>query len=144
MAIAIVIHPGCAGRKLIRTPQTGGFSYISESAVSVVMEEMALAKGADENVVVAIVVIVADCNPHAKHGDGKPGLLGYVSERAVVVVVIKLESGSISGPGVAGPIFSVHQKNVRITIVVVINEGSSRPHSLWEVFLAESAVIVDE
>ena len=43
-AVAVVIHPGGAGGKFIRSPEPRGFGHICEGAVAIVVEEMALAE----------------------------------------------------------------------------------------------------
>ena len=54
-----------------------------------------------KEVVVAVVVVVADGDAHAVHGDGEAGLLGDVGKGAVVVVVV--EDGRGDAAGMAGP-----------------------------------------
>ncbi len=66
----------------------------------------------------------------------------YVRERAVMIVVIEL--GRRVFLNVARPVHAVYKKNVRPAVVVVVNEGHSRPHCLGEKFLPESAVVVDK
>src|SRR5277367_4405757 len=95
-AIAIVIHPGCAGGKFIRPPQSSSLGHISEGAVAVVVEEMVLAGSGNEQIVVAVVVVVAYRNAKPKHWDIESGLVSHVGKCAVMVVVIKLEGSDRS------------------------------------------------
>src|SRR5258707_4558333 len=51
----------------------------------------------------------------------------YVGEGSIAIVAVELW-GRGSGVSVPGPVFAIHQKNVGITVVVVINEGAARSH----------------
>src|SRR5437899_1139219 len=74
--------------------------------------------------------------------DVESGLMGYVGEGAVMVVVIELGRGVLLG--VAGPVHAVYKKNVRPAVIVVVNEGDAGSHSFRQEFLAERAIVVDE
>src|SRR6267154_2543155 len=97
---------------------------------------MALAVGSDEK------VVVADGNTQSKHLDVEPGLMGYVGEGAVMIVVIELGRGVLLG--VAGPVHAVYKKNVRPAVIVVIDESDAGSHGFRQEFLAERAIVVNE
>ena len=59
------------------------------------------------------------------------------------VVVVELQRGR-AGVRVAGKILSVDENDVRVAVVVVIDEGAARPHGLRQPFLSEGAVVVGE
>ena len=59
-AVAIVVNPSSAGREFVRTPHAGGLCHLGKGAVSVVVKQMALAERSDEDIVEAVVVVVAD------------------------------------------------------------------------------------
>jgi len=103
---------------------------------------MALAVGCYEKIVVAVVVVVADGNTESKHLDVESGLVRYIGESTVVIVVIKLGRGVLLG--VAGPVHAVYEKNIRPAVIVVVNEGDAGSHSFWQEFLAERAIVVNE
>src|SRR5947209_3427035 len=73
-AVAIVIDPGGAGRKLVRSPESRGLGDVGESAVAIVVEEMVLADGGNENVVEAVVVIIADGDAQSEEGNAEARL----------------------------------------------------------------------
>src|SRR5215469_7286250 len=91
LAITVIVHPGGAGGKLIDSPQTGFFSNVSECAVSVVVEQMALADGRDENVVKAIVVVISNGYSQPIEANSQSGTRSHVCKRAIAIVVIELE-----------------------------------------------------
>src|SRR5581483_1583818 len=62
-AVAVVIHPGSTGGKFIRTPKAGCLGYVAECAVAVVVKQMTLPKRGNKNVVVSVIVIIANCYP---------------------------------------------------------------------------------
>src|ERR1700716_4191260 len=65
-AVAIVVDPGGSGRKLVRAPESRGLGDVCESSVAIVVEEMALTDGGNENVVEAVVVVVPDGDAESK------------------------------------------------------------------------------
>ncbi len=107
-AVAIIIDPGGAGREFVRSPQSRGLGHIGEGAVAVVVEEMALAERGDEEVVEAVVIVIADGNSQAEHGNGEPGFASDIGESAVVIVVVELQRGcgALACPGQSCPLTS--------------------------------------
>ena len=106
------------------------------------MKEPALPEGTDEDIIVAIVVVVADRDTQSEYGDGESSFAGHVGESTVAVVVIELERGN--GALVARPVFAIHDQDIGIAVVVIINKGTAWAHSFWKPFLAERAIVVDE
>jgi hypothetical protein len=47
-------------------------------------------------------------------------------------------------PKMAGPVHSIHQKDVLPAVTVEVNEGNTRPHCLRQIFLSERACVVDK
>src|ERR1700722_19260409 len=43
-----------------------------------------------------------------------------------------------------GPVLAIHQQNVRVPVIVVINKRAARPHSLRQPLLSEGAIVVRE
>src|SRR5438477_9174399 len=64
-AIAIIVNPGGAGGKLIDTPQASLLGHISERAIVVVMEQMALTHCGNKNIVKAIIIVIANGHTQA-------------------------------------------------------------------------------
>ena len=72
-------------------------------AVAVVVKQMALAERGDEDVVVAVVVVIADGDAESEHGTARPALRGHIGESSVVIVVIELGRGGRHWGGRASP-----------------------------------------
>src|SRR3989475_8047128 len=142
LAVAIVIYPGCAGGKFIWTPQACSLRDFRECTVPVVIKKMTLPQRTEEQIVVAVVVVIADSNTQAKHGDSQARLSRHVGECAVVIVAIKLGRGSDAL--VTRPIFTIHQQNVWPAVIVKIDEGAARTHGFRQIFFSESAVVVNK
>src|SRR5215470_9701304 len=113
-AITVVVDPGSAGREFIRSPHAGDLRHIGEGAISIVVEEMALAEAGNEKIVEAVVIVVANCYAEAVHRYREAGFAGYVRERAVVVIVVQLWRCR-SRVGVSREILAVDQEDVGIT-----------------------------
>src|SRR5450631_1168676 len=103
---------------------------------------MTLAECSDENIVVPIIVIIADGNSKAEHGDSETSFSSHVGKCAVVIIVIKLRSSLRSW--MSGPILAIHQQDVRPAVIVVINKCAAGPHGFRKIFLSESAIVVNE
>src|SRR5690348_17307095 len=103
---------------------------------------MALTHSTNKEVVVAVVVVIADSDAHPEHWDRKPDLAGHVGERAIVIVVIKLRRGRRTG--MSGPVFAVDDQDVGPAVVIVVNEGAARPHGLGQILLSKRAIVVSE
>ncbi len=106
------------------------------------MKKVALAVGGNKEIVVAVVVEVADGHTHAKHFHLQARFVSHVRERAVMIVVIEL--GRRAFLDVAGPVHAVHEKNVWPAVIVVVNDGHTRSHGFGKKFLPEGAIVVDE
>ena len=108
LAVPVVVHPRRAGGKFIRVPTSRGLGHIGERPVTIVVKEMALSERGDEEIVVSVVVVVADRRAEAKHRNRQSGLARHVREGAVVIVVIELQRGRrASGcPGQSSPLTS--------------------------------------
>ena len=142
MAIFVVIHPGGAGAEFVRALQSRFLRHIGKCAVAIVVKQMALSVGGDKEVIVAIVIVIADSHAHAVQLHVQTSFVGHIGERAIVIVVIELECRVLAN--VAGPAHAVDEENVGPAVVVVIDEGDARAHRFREIFFAEGAVVVDE
>ena len=142
-AVAIVINPGSAGRKFIRTPHPGRLGHLGKGSVSVVVKEMALAECGNEDIIEAIVVVVTYRNSKSENRNSKPGAASHIGERAVVIIVIKLGRRR-AGVRMSGEVCPVDQQDVRVTIIVVVNEGAAWTHGFGEPLLTERTVVVRE
>ena len=101
MAVAIVIEPGAARAPADLLVVDAGFARdIGERAVAVVVKQNVVSPEAAEQIVPAIVVVVADADAGLPAGARQSGFFGDVGERAVAIVFVKMRSGSLAG----GPI----------------------------------------
>ena len=103
---------------------------------------MVAVEGGDVDVVVAVVVVVADGAAHAVHLDVEAGLTRYVGKSSVVVVVV--ERGVGLARAVAGPVHGIDEENVLPAVVVVVDEADAAAHGFRQIFLAEGAAVVLE
>src|SRR5207248_6864542 len=101
-----------------------------------------LAHGGDKEIVVAIVVVVADSHAHAEHWNGESGFASHICERAVVIVVIKLWGGRRAG--MLRPVLAIYDQDVGPAIIVIINKCAAWAHGFRQIFLPEGAVVMNE
>src|SRR5271169_422926 len=90
MAVFVVVDPGAAGVPACfgaRLEEAGTLGDVGEGAVAVVVIENVLAVVGDEEVVEAVVVVVADAAGLSPAGaDVEAGTFGYIGEGAVAIV----------------------------------------------------------
>jgi hypothetical protein len=141
-AVFIKIDPGSAGAEFLRTVEAGFLRDIGEGTVAVVMEEVALAVRCNKEIVEAVVVKITHGGSHTKNIDVEAGFVRDIGERAVVIVVVELRSGMFGGA--AGPVGAIHQKNIRPSIVIIVDKGNAGAQGFWQIFFAVRAVVVRE
>src|SRR6202165_849224 len=90
LPVFVVVNPRGAGAEFLWAEQPRLLCDIGESAVGVVVKKAVLAVGSDKKIVVAVVVVVTNRYAHYKHLHVQSCLVGYVRERAVMIVVIEL------------------------------------------------------
>src|SRR5271157_1045947 len=122
-AVAVIVNKGAAGvpsRALAR--HAGLFADVGERAVAVVVIEDVLAEVGNEQVIPAVVVVVADANALPPAGVAQASFRRHVGECAVTIVAKQMRSGFTAG-GKTFQARPVHQKDVEPSVVVVIVEG---------------------
>src|SRR5262249_51832406 len=124
------------------SPQASNSCHVGKSAVAVVAKQMALAECAREQILEAVIVIVANRQSEAEHRDREASSLRNICKRAVVVVVIQLERRLRAG--VSRPVRAVHQNDVGPSVIVVVDECAARAHSFGQIFSSEGAVVMSE
>jgi len=117
---------------------------IGKRAVAVVSVQMVLRHAGDINILPAIVVEIADGDSHVVAIALESGLLRDVCEGAVVVVV---EQAVV----VFGRVFfegwnrsPVNQEDVRVSVVVIIDQTNARDHRFRLVFIRSRATVRKE
>ncbi len=141
-AVAVVIDKGRAGAEFVRPPEAGLLGDVGKGSVTIIFEKVVLAQRSDENIVVAVVVVIADGYAHAVHFDVEAGFSGDVGEGAVVIIVI--ESGMRCAAVMLGKIGAVDEENILPAVVIGIDEGNAGAHGFRQIFFAEGAVVMDE
>ena len=139
MAVAVVVKKAAAGAPALGSArQARLFRHLRKRSVPVVAEERVLSEIGDEQVVEAVVVIVADADGRSPPGLTKAGLIGDVGESAVAVVFIQAIGGI--GRRDADPRPAQHQ-NVQPSVVIVIDERAAATDGLEDVILFLDAAV---
>src|ERR1700730_12073946 len=140
-AISIQIDPGGAGGPTAAR-NTGLLGYLGESAIAIVVVKLVSAIGSHIQILVAIVIVVPDCYPHAVAGTLEPSSLGYVFKRAVGLLMEKsipvLRTGFPRDAAFWSGISersAVHQENVETSIIVVIEQRHACSHGFRQIVL---------
>src|SRR3954452_20118319 len=102
---------------------------------------MTLTDSGDENVVEAVVVIVAHCRAESEERNAEAGFTSHICECAIVIIVKELRRGGAVFL-MAGPVLSVDDEDVGIAVVVVVDERAAGAHCLRQPFFSERAVVV--
>ena len=127
-----------------RRARPAALGHVGEGAVAVVAEERVAAQAGDEQVGVAVVVVVGGDDAQVVAPAGHARGLGHVGERAVAVVVVQAVP-------VAGPVLlerldrrAVDDVDVEPAVVVVVEERDARDHRLRLVAPLRPARVGDE
>ena len=149
-AVVVVIHPYCRDRPhLLALPHTAanaGFGgNVGESSVAIIVIKDVLPVARNEEIGVAVIVVVADRDAHAvvaRASAGKARGFRHVRETAVFVLAIEAIPVAWVGtikflwkPHRAGHAPAIYQKNVEQAIVIVVEQGHAARHRFNEVFL---------
>ena len=87
--IRVIITKSRAGSPPLIASQAGLLGHVSECAVAIISVQHNSVKAGDQQIGPAIIVVIADGDPHCPTGIPHASLLCDIGERAVVVVVIK-------------------------------------------------------
>ena len=125
--------------------EAGGLGDVLEGAVAVVAEERVAAQAGDEEVGVAVVVVVAGGDAEVVAPPGHARRLGHVGEGAVARCCGRGGS-SMRGPSSPRRAMrrAVHDVDVEPAVVVVVEEGHARDHRLRLVLARRAAGVGHE
>ena len=99
------------------------------------MIEAILAISGDEEVFVTVIVLVTHAGALSPAALCKACVRGYIGKRAIVVVVKKMAGGMLRFLILRGQQVSVHDENIRPTVVVVIEDSHATSRGLDNVSL---------
>ena len=94
------------------------------------MKQNVLAPAGDEDIVEAVVIVVADGDSTGPYAAPQPRLRGDVGKRAVAVVAIEADDG-LRGCGL--PAAAGQQDDILPTVVVIIEERHAASHGVQNV-----------
>src|ERR671923_2305853 len=117
MAVAVVVNEGAAGSPAGRFAGDAGFlADVSERAVSIIVIKNILAVISDEQVVEAVVVVVANADALSPAGTAQPGFIGDVGEGAITIVFEKVRGGFLAF-GKTFKTRAIHDENIEPAVV---------------------------
>ncbi len=139
-AIVIEVHPGC-GRRPTAAAGAGALRDIGEGSVSVVVIEMVAAEAGYIEIVVSVIVVVADSYAHVVSDTLKASLLRYILKGSVRLLMVEavpiLRAGLLRdrslGRGIAER-RSVGEEDVESAVVVVVEESDAGSHGFDQIF----------
>src|SRR5215469_9578388 len=139
VAVAIVVNESASGAPpLLLTPQSRASRYVREGSVAIVSIKNILAKVRTENVVEAVVVVIANANPRSPTLMVKTRFFRDISERSVAIVLIQSVGGAFGSTLEPG---ATEDKNVHPPVIVVVNEGATATRRLQNVFFGVHASV---
>src|SRR5215471_10602413 len=87
-SIPVIVNPRCTGREFVDSCETSAGSHVSEGAISIIVKETALAQRSYENIVKAVVIVVADGYSQSIHADVEARCRSHITKGSVAVVVV--------------------------------------------------------
>ena len=123
MAVAIVVEKSAAGAPAHLFVVDSGFArHVGKCAVAVVVEQNVVSPEAAEEIVPAVVVVVADADAGLPAGARQAGFFGDVGECSVAIIFVELRGRRLSRRPFLVEARSVGQINVEPSVVVVIEK----------------------
>src|SRR5712691_8637963 len=139
-AVAVVVEPRTSGSPAdLFVVDTGFARDISEGAVAIVVKKDVGSPEAAEEIVPAIVVVIADADARLPAGAGEAGLFCDVGEGSVAIVLVKMRGGSFAGWPVGIEAGSVGEIDVEPVVIVVIEKSQSAALRFDDVFFVIGA-----
>src|SRR5947199_7832300 len=134
-AVAVIVDEGTARIPALAVADYSGFlTYIGEGAVPIVVIENVLAEISDEQVVPAIVVVVADAASLSPARVRDAGFQGNVGKRAVPIVAEQMRGG-LTAFGKTFKARAVDQENIEPAVVVVVVKGDAAARGFEQIFV---------
>src|SRR5215470_5287291 len=108
---------------------------VGKGAVAVVVKQNVVPPEAAEEVVPAIVVVIADAHPSLPAGAGETGFFGDLGESAVAIVLIQMRSGRLARGPMGVEAGTVGEIDVEPAVVVVVEKRQARAFGFDDVVL---------
>ena len=142
MAVFVVVDPGAAGvpaRFGAGLEEAGAFGDVGEGAVAIVVIENVLAVVGDEEIVVAVVVVVADAAGLSPAGaDVEAGTFGDIGEGAVAIIFEEAAMRLFAlRETLEAP--AVDEEEIEPAVVVVVVEGQAAAGGFEKIFIFADA-----
>src|ERR1700722_1983058 len=138
MSVTVVVHPGAAGVPTdlgSRLDETGAFGDVEESSVTIAAIEGILSIVGNEQIVVAIVVIVADATGLPPTGtEFQAGAFGDVGERAVAIILKQMTMRLLTFSESFEPP-TIYKKDVQPAIVVKVIKSKAAAGGFEKIFI---------
>ena len=141
LAVVIIVEPNRAGGKS-RIGNTGFGGHVGKLAIVKITKQVIRTDCGDIDVVVSVIVIIADSAAESIHLDRESGLTRHVSKCAVFIIVV--EGGIRIGGFMSRPVHGIDKKDVLPAVVIVIDEADTATHRFRQIFLSEGAGVVLE
>ena len=139
LTVAIVVQKTAARAPAVfRSGHASLLGHVGKRAVAVIVVKNVAAKVGDEEIVKAVVVVVADATGLSPAGTSQAGLFGDIGEGAVTIVVKQI-TGGIAVPNRRIKAGSVHQKNIEPAVVVIVEQRHPATHLLEQKLLVGRA-----
>src|SRR5579872_6262104 len=138
-AVAIVIDPRASGAPVGPVAADPGLpGDIGKGAVAVIVVQHVLAPVGDEQVFEAVIIVVADTHAAGPAGTQQTGLLRYIGERPIAIVLVQAVGRALRRFAEARP---RQDEDVEPTVVVVVEEGATAAHGLQDVVLVRHSAV---
>ena len=140
--IAIDVDKSC-GSTPIALDQARLLTDIGKGAVALIAPQARVPIAGDNDILIAIIVIIRRCHPHAIQRLIETALLRHITKCAIALIAIQAH-GRLWLLSLSRPTAAVYEQNVEPSIAVVIEEPSPGTHSFRVPFLPSSPGLVLE
>ncbi len=115
--------------------EAGFLRDVGERAVAVVVKQNVVSPEAAEEIVPAVVVVIADADAGLPAGAREAGFFGDVGESSVAIIFVEMRGRCLAGRPVRVETRAVGEINVEPAVVVVIEKGEAAAFGFDDVAL---------
>src|ERR1043166_6414456 len=145
LSIIVVINPGGARAPIFRPGNSCGLRHFTKPSFAFIMKKIVSPHRGNEYVGHAIIVVITNGNAHPITTYVQTGPGGDICEMTMAVIVIKGHGGGCRAwRSMCRPVGTIDEQQVRVAIVIVVEERDTAPQGFGKQFVSIGAVVMEE
>ena len=142
-AVVVVVEPA-GGRRPFAAAEARPLGDVLEAAVAAVVQQLVARDAGDEEIDVAVVVVVGGRRTHGVAGAAHARCRGHVGELHAAVVAIEPIGVAVAALGERGHLGAIGEEDIWPAVAVVVEDGHAARDALGVVLVGGRRMPVDE